>query len=177
MQRHASQRSIVILLSYGLCSFVAGCTSDKDVSTNPQYLGFAHLGQLFVLQHDVYVLDENSNLHFPWDDDLWATLPEKETGLYGSPLPAISEWQRSHQPSEIRGVIRSGAVFSLEKLVYHWYFEGDTSYYRFKVVDGDFRGQTICLNELMSPRSRDRSNYAANNLYKDPNPENMRAVP
>jgi hypothetical protein len=135
-----------------------------------------HVGQTFVLTRDVFVIDTNDGRLF-FDPvfctpGLWVDVPGRGSILWGSPLPTVEEWDRTHNPHEIRGVIRAGAVVSLDKIIYDAHIEDDDSYYVFDVVDGAFRGRPVCFNLLMEPRSPEPKSR----LYRVPNSDNMHST-
>lgn len=138
-----------------------------------------HIGAKYVLQRDVFVWDANSGRPFfdPYvcTPALWLVRPGQHSGWAGySPLPSVGDYSQTHQPGAIRGVVNAGSMVAFTQIIYHNYFEGDTAYYVFTVLDGPYRKQSMCLNELMSPKPP----YSYS-IFLVPNPEyiQLRQVP
>src|SRR4051812_24866301 len=175
--RHPMPRFVLILLTLcGLCGLLAvacGCTSCRDVSSDPRYLaGGLRTGQNYILQVDALIIDINHGRVFfdrlPCRPGLWAEAAGKTSPYYGT-LPTAAQWEQSHQPGNVRGVLAAGTPLILEKVIFYDYVENADTYYVFRATDGPQRGESFCFNDLMSPSSESTPRLLV------PNPATLRA--
>jgi hypothetical protein len=137
------------------CLYVTGCTSTRDVSHDKSYLGSSAIGQTYRLRFPVNYYDFNTGRlpfdHYPVVPGYWLLLEESQAAEDTKSFSYFVEIE--HPDKGIRGVVEAGTSLSLNKIIYHNYFEGETSYYVFLIGDGQFKGRQVCGNELMQQTS------------------------
>jgi hypothetical protein len=148
-------RALVILL-LALCVFCSGgCTSCKDVSNDPKYLGSLKIGATYQLGVSVFYYDFNQDRlffdHYACVPGFWL-LPEQFDPFPSSTYmktPSLREFESGQTTAGVKGIVAVGTELIFIKVIYYDYFEDTALYYVFRISDGPFSGKEVCVNYLM----------------------------
>jgi hypothetical protein len=122
----------------------SGCAYTRDVTREREWRSGYEVGAVYALRADALMEDSAYGWHPFMDFPSHELLPGDHPVF---PSPAAYARDPKRWP-RVEGIVPAGTRVRFEKLVYHYYFSGDTAFPYARVLDGPYAGRRVSLRYM-----------------------------